>query len=142
MKKAKRVWSDEQRQAAAERMAARWSAKKLAQSVSVTTGPLISSREMNVEFEKYTPIPVIEGEMVAMVTTMEKPEDIQTGSALKLLAEEVSPTVRDAARVGSHEVTLLVRTDGTMVSQYGPCVCGARKREWHKICLKEAAHAT
>lgn len=40
-------------------------------------------------------------------------------------------------RIGSREVTLVVRTDGTMVSVNGPCVCGEGKRAWHRICLKE-----
>jgi hypothetical protein len=40
-------------------------------------------------------------------------------------------------RVGSREVSLVVRNDGTMVSLYGPCVCGRAKREWHGICLRE-----
>ncbi len=36
-------------------------------------------------------------------------------------------------------VEYLLRTNGKgeMVSMLGPCVCGAGKREWHVICLKE-----
>lgn len=36
-------------------------------------------------------------------------------------------------------VEYLLRTNGKgeIVSQLGPCVCGAGKREWHKICLEE-----
>lgn len=42
-------------------------------------------------------------------------------------------------RPGSREISIIVHTNGTMVSQYGPCVCGAAKRQWHPICLKERA---
>lgn len=42
-------------------------------------------------------------------------------------------------RIGTREVNLIVRTDGTMVSQYGPCICGAAKRQWHKICATPEA---
>ena len=36
-------------------------------------------------------------------------------------------------------VEYLLRTNGKgeMVSMLGPCVCGAGKKEWHAICLKE-----
>lgn len=40
-------------------------------------------------------------------------------------------------RVGSKELSIIVRTDGMMASQYDECVCGAKKREWHPICLRE-----
>lgn len=43
-------------------------------------------------------------------------------------------------RSGSKELSIIIKNDGTMVSQYGPCVCGAAKRQWHKICLKEPEH--
>lgn len=49
----------------------------------------------------------------------------------------IAPPVRDPGRVGSREVVLRVKTDGLLVSLQGPCVCGARKREWHQICLKQ-----
>lgn len=39
-------------------------------------------------------------------------------------------------RIGSREVSIILRTDGTMVSQWGPCICGRPKRDWHKICVK------
>ena len=39
-------------------------------------------------------------------------------------------------------VEYLLRTNGNgeIVSQLGPCLCGAGKREWHQICLKEQNH--
>ena len=37
------------------------------------------------------------------------------------------------SRIGSRELSLIVKTDGTMVSQYGPCTCGAAKRQWHAV---------
>lgn len=54
--------------------------------------------------------------------------------ARKILAPVFSPAP-SIERIGSREVNLVVRTDGTMVSLLGPCVCGVPKREWHKLCL-------
>jgi hypothetical protein len=45
----------------------------------------------------------------------------------------ISLTGNAPQRIGSREVSLIVRTDGTMVSQWGPCTCGAAKRQWHAI---------
>lgn len=56
--------------------------------------------------------------------------------AFKAMAMQSSPA-RDPGRIGSREVNLIVRTDGTMVSEYGPCICGRAKREWHTICVKQ-----
>ena len=39
-------------------------------------------------------------------------------------------------RIGSYELRIIVKTDGTMVSEDRPCICGAPKRQWHKICLR------
>jgi len=55
--------------------------------------------------------------------------------AFNAMAQQSAPQ-RDPGRIGSREVSLIVKTDGTMVSQYGPCVCGRPKREWHAICCK------
>ena len=35
------------------------------------------------------------------------------------------------------EYLLRANGKGEIVSQLGPCICGAGKREWHPICLKE-----
>jgi len=63
----------------------------------------------------------------------------RTPDVFHVMAQQVSPQ-RDTGRVGSREVNLIVRTNGTMVSQHGPCVCGKPKREWHDICLKGDLH--
>ena len=52
------------------------------------------------------------------------------------MMDEVSGAVLPPSRVGSKELSIIVRTDGMMVSQYDACVCGAKKREWHPICLR------
>ena len=44
---------------------------------------------------------------------------------------------KDLTRVAVRDVQLRVSTDGTMVSLLGPCICGAEKRQWHPVCLKE-----
>ena len=46
------------------------------------------------------------------------------------------PEVETLTKVAEY----LLRTNrfGEIVSQLGPCICGAAKREWHKICLTEA----
>lgn len=63
------------------------------------------------------------------------PQNTIDPDAFKAMAMQSAPS-RDQGRIGSREVSLIVRTDGTMVSQYGPCVCGRAKREWHAICCK------
>ena len=39
-------------------------------------------------------------------------------------------------------VEYLLRTNGKgeMVSMLGPCLCGAGKKTWHTICLKEKSN--
>jgi hypothetical protein len=102
--KTKRLWTPEQRQAAAERMKKmsrdRWAAKSAPQ---------------------LPPEPVVEGETAVAV--------------LEPIEAQQMP-VRDVTRVGSRDVVLRVKTDGTMASVQGPCVCGARKNEWHALCLR------
>lgn len=121
-KRAKRIWTVEQKAAAAERMkglsALRWAQVRAAEAKAA------SLEEQ------------MDNDLKASVAVLELPED-----ALNVNAENEHPTeepIRDVARVGSHEVVLRVRTDGQMASLQGPCVCGARKREWHQICLKQS----
>ena len=40
------------------------------------------------------------------------------------------------------EYLLRMNGQGQIVSQLGPCVCGAPKREWHPVCLKETSDGT
>ena len=57
--------------------------------------------------------------------------DLFDGESMSQAPHATMPPTRS----GSREISIIVKNDGTMVSQYGPCVCGAAKREWHKICL-------
>lgn len=130
MKRAKRIWTPEQRAAAAERMKG-----------------MAAKRWAKVREEEASDVPVAVMEpvepSVSSVAVLEKPVEVTQ------IPWNVEPAhdavlkpepVRDVTRVGSREVVLRVRTDGQMVSLQGPCVCGAMKREWHQICLKEASH--
>jgi hypothetical protein len=45
------------------------------------------------------------------------------------------------SRVGIREIRLMVKTDGTLASLDGPCLCGSPKRQWHAICLRGENHA-
>jgi hypothetical protein len=45
-----------------------------------------------------------------------------------------------ATRAKIEEYLLRTNGNGEIVSTLGPCVCGAAKREWHKICLREKSH--
>lgn len=58
---------------------------------------------------------------------------LETGAALLAVVEAVQPTTRTR----STEYRIIANTDGKMVSQDGPCLCGAAKKEWHAICLKQ-----
>jgi hypothetical protein len=51
------------------------------------------------------------------------------------------PALSGSTRIGSREVSLIVKTDGTMASLYGPCICGKPKREWHPLCLRGNSNA-
>jgi hypothetical protein len=46
------------------------------------------------------------------------------------------------SRIKIDEYLLRTNGKGDIVSTLGPCVCGAGKREWHKICLKEERNGT
>lgn len=162
--KTKHIWTPEQRQAAAVRMKAvqekRWAKSEdiapprhiapEVQAVLDTMTPerkaklaMIQSRTMNLGNGRadgeatQAALARFEAEKQANPVLQEtaplKPIDPATGL-------EPNPG-RDAGRIGSREVSLIVRTDGTMVSQYGPCVCGKQKREWHRICLGEIIEA-
>lgn len=160
--KHKRVWSEEAKKAAGERMAKRWEYRRQERSklfmegthAGMTgiprmgkLGSPIENPILDVIKQKYTPIPVIEGETAVAVEepiTGQYPigDKVVTFTANHtIVIEKVPEAVRDESRVGSHEVRLIVRTDGQMVSTHGPCVCGKSKREWHKICLKENSNA-
>jgi hypothetical protein len=80
-----------------------------------------------------------EGRLAVARHNAEK-EEAQANVATIAPPSEITPVGSPSlppSRIGSREVSLVVRNDGTMVSLYGPCVCGRAKREWHGICLKQ-----
>jgi hypothetical protein len=106
-------WSVEQRKAASERMRARMAAKRgVVAEVSVI-------------------------ESQAEVVVVEKP--IEVVAEPISIPEVLKPTVTvvPLARTMSREYRIIANTDGKMVCESGPCLCGAGKREWHDICLKQ-----
>jgi len=118
MAKAKRVWTDEQRQAARERMiaarAVRWSKPK-SDDVPLTTTAISDENSLNdVHFVQI--------------------HDIEHNDMPKTLEPQTLPP----PRLKVTEYKIIMRNDGTMTSENGPCFCGAGKRAWHRICVNEA----
>ena len=163
MAKHKRVISDEVRQAARERMKAMWAKKRgapvvedLSDIAPVATMEKKRDPEVQAVLDSMSPERKAKLAMIQnrMLQSKEGQEALARHEAEKqavtqtividpapVLTEPVKIGTPGAlippARIGSREVNLIVRTDGTVVSQYGPCLCGAPKREWHRICVKE-----
>lgn len=173
MKKPKRIWTDDQRHAAAERMAKmsreRWAQKKATEVAAhpSETFPVVAVAPGVVGV---TGVDGSSGSATSTVTVAERVVDPEVQAVLSTMTPErkarlaqiqsrtfqmadgqkalerheiekiAMEPVQQNGRPGSREISLLVRNDGTMVSQFGPCVCGAAKRQWHAICLKEPAH--
>jgi hypothetical protein len=156
-----RIWTPEQRLKAANRMRetqkARWDKKReglneMVQGVATMDAALGTNEAPHAvvlaEPKSYPP------EVQAVIDTMDpvrkmklagyqskvlNDPDVQAALERKRREESqevVAPNL-PPDRIGSREVNLVVRTDGTMVSVTGSCVCGRAKREWHTICLKE-----
>lgn len=133
MAKVKRIWSDEQKQAAADRMRefqkARWAkihalqAETLAKEAALNNAGIASALEVHQQMERG----------VTTTVTMDPPAEVH----FEMNNDPINVPVVHPVRMGSRQVSLVVRNDGQMVSQFGPCVCGAVKRQWHAICLKE-----
>jgi len=68
------------------------------------------------------------------VEVVEPPEVLQKD--LKRDIPRLDAELPEPGRVRVTEYVIRVRSDGTMVSETGPCLCGAGKRVWHGICLK------
>lgn len=187
MKRLKRTFTDEQRQAMAQRMRdiqkRRWEKKAETKISEVQEGEDVSQSDVVVVTEfvvvdppavrssqgntlaelseqegrvgagvfgdrmpgdpKYRVQPAEVQAVIAMMSPERKAklEQIQSRQLQTPEGQEALARLESQKRLGSREVHLIVRTDGTMVSQYGPCVCGLPKREWHKICLKEKPNA-
>lgn len=153
MKKAKREWTPEQKAAAAERMKQRW-ANKAEAVVESVDAPLDSpvavmekpgrDPEVQAILDSMTPerrakLAQIQAKTLATneaqaALVRHEEEKAKGTSEAPFGTVEAAPS----GRVGSREVSLIVKTDGTMASKDGPCLCGAAKREWHPICCKEA----
>lgn len=156
--KHKRVWTEEQRQAAAERMRSRMAQKKEKESsVAVEERPITTGSELKAIVEEVQPTRrEVAPEVQAVIDSMDSERKVKMEmmrarqiaelsqtkegrEALARLEESKHPSSGDVSpmrRPGSYELSIIVRNDGTMVSQFGPCLCGAGKRQWHKICLE------
>lgn len=123
------AWTEEQKEAARARMKARWAERK-GGSVAVVEEVVSARPIVEMSPERLAKLAAIQGRMIA--------SDPQANAAMQRHEAEKL----EAARVGVRDVMLRVSSDGNMVSLLGPCVCGAEKREWHKICLREAERET
>lgn len=135
MKRAKRVWTDEQRKAAGDRMRVA-QAKRWAKTTATESEHVEMAEGIEVPEASLLGISEATQGLVATLEPKSQVDVVATAFQAFVLPAIVDP-VRDTVRVGSREVVLRVRTDGQMVSLQGPCLCGAAKREWHQICLKQ-----
>jgi hypothetical protein len=143
-KKSKRHWSDEQRAAAAERMRTRQAQKRhvispVIEAAAAATIERVRAPEVQAVIDTMDPQRKAKLEMIQAKNLAVLAQTREGQEALARLEERKESTVFPP-RPGSREVSVIVRNDGTMVSQYGPCICGAAKRQWHAICLKEDQH--
>ena len=74
-----------------------------------------------------------EAEKIAVQT-----ETVNTSAVAVLERQKIGDPnmVLPPSRIGSREVSIIERTNGEIVSQYGPCICGRPKREWHMNCSR------
>lgn len=152
----RRKWTSEEKAAASlagkERMAKKWAEgrnkivmgspfpeSEVAAGIGTAEAPhgVVAVLEPEVKVDGVTPPDGTVVDSAALEAYMAQRLIIETAEE-KL--NEVSTPIRDVVRVGSRELVLRVRTDGQMVSLQGPCLCGAVKREWHQICLKEPSN--
>ena len=144
MKKQKRIWTDEQRRAAAERMRiareARW--VKVKQDGSAE-GRDVAGVKVTIDGmspERREKLKQVQSQTISHAIELES--RIGSHATMDAMARrnvvEAGAVSDVPVRPGSREVSIIIRNDGTMVSQYGPCVCGAAKRQWHNICLKSS----
>lgn len=142
-----RTYTPEQRQAMADRMrqaqTKRWEDKRQTHQSPFGDNPAQAPDPVDSRRQS-APQAIVEGSSAVAI----QKKDVVVVEAEKVEAELLITqkvyadgpgllTTLPPPRIGSREVRIIVRTDGTMVSQYGPCICGAGKNQWHKICLKE-----
>lgn len=126
--KVERIWTPKQRAAAAERMRVA-QAKRWARPIVESPDPIaVESNAKPIEE------PIQGRYEIGDQTVVFTPNHT-------IILEKKDETPPPPGRMGSRNLQIIVRTDGQMVSEYGPCLCGAKKREWHKICLREVANA-
>ena len=190
--KTKRIWTPEQKAAAAVRMKEvqrkRWekvhkTAVGEAPKVSGTSEAPHAVVEAPVDYEKPDPndprFKRLLGKQASFLATHEAQEAIERAEILKVhrqmdrgiktvitadtgdtpdnwkgriahaegknLVDRANPqpnvnvdiTQLQSGRIGSKELRLIVRTDGTVVSQFDTCLCGAQKNEWHRHKIVE-----
>lgn len=138
-KKQKRVWTDDQRRAAAERMAKmsseRWAKVKAVEDVNIGESPTmekVRAPEVQAVLDTMTPerrakLAQIQGKILS---TPDGQRALARHEAEKAQVEGGTATVV-AERPSVTEYLVRVSNDGTMVSLEGPCWCGEGKREWH-----------
>lgn len=152
--KVKRVWTDEARKAAGDRMRAmqlkRWAQKnttlddgtiKAAVEFAGAPNPVVEVVPQSPFGTSEAPYGVVEKAVEEPITGEYKIGEqkvVFTPNHTIIFEKTPEEPIHDQTRVGSREVVLRVRTDGQMVSMQGPCLCGAVKRQWHQICLKQA----
>lgn len=138
--KHKRVWTAEQRQAAAERARIRFTKKKSEVGDDSVSSPVaVLDPEVQAVIDSMDSERKVKMEMMRARQIAELSQTKEGREALARLEESKHPSSGDVPpmrRPGSYELSIIVRNDGTMVSQFGPCLCGAGKRQWHKICLE------
>ena len=156
-KRVKRIWTDEQRAAAADRMrhAGQVRVERLRQAREQSQAAMpvaVAERDPEVQAvidgmtpERRARLQQIQGQVLSSPDGQRAlaRHEAEKVAVLEPAGERnpVADLAPERERVGSREVRLIVKTDGTMVSCDGPCICGAAKREWHKVCLaREVAH--
>jgi hypothetical protein len=113
----------ERRKAAQARMNAYW-AKKRADAEQARADQVVRETAVAVE-------PMVVAE--ASVAVIEKPVEVVVPVVEAPVVVEVKVPM---ARTHSTEYRIIANTDGQMVCESGPCLCGKGKREWHQICCK------
>lgn len=147
--KHKRVWTEEQKEAARQRMAYARAQKNQMVEGAVAVVEQVRPPEVQAVIDTMDPARKAKMEMMKARRMAELQQTKEGQEALQRLEEARHPTetvvtssdgvmVPPMQRPGSYELRLIIRNDGTMVSSFCPCICGAGKRQWHKWCLKEA----
>ena len=147
MPKTKRVWTDQQKEAARQRMAVARAARRTSTAILDIPDGDVEARvrerdpEVQAVIDSMTPerrAKLAQIQSQTLQRTIQVESNVGSHMTEQALARHETDKLPPVmARPGSRELSIIVRNDGTMVSQYGPCICGAMKRQWHTICLRE-----